>query len=263
MAEITLGDVMSAINIRATETKLADVDTKVQTLLSHTDGLEGLLTDIRDSAGIKRIVDAIDIADRAGRALGQISAADGAITALGVLAAAAVTDPATSASVIALLKGLLKQLQGSGTGATPVTLNGSLPAKVVLNTLVNAQSVAAGGDTGPIDLGITNEHEIWLSVNIDQQPWTLKCSVHYSLMSGAPETVYPMYSNKTTAYPTIPATALYLGIWASNLAGLAAPSTLVDAKRIAVPPQPGAKAWVFNQSANVATVTVKAMRVWR
>lgn len=59
---------------------------------------------------------------------GYIRAADGAIAALGAKADAAVTDPTLSASEIALLKGLLKQLQGGGTGALPVSLNGSFAA---------------------------------------------------------------------------------------------------------------------------------------
>lgn len=44
---------------------------------------------------------------------------------VGALTAAAVTDPTASATLIALLKGLLKQLQGTGTGAAPVQLSGS------------------------------------------------------------------------------------------------------------------------------------------
>ncbi len=44
---------------------------------------------------------------------------------IGSLAAAAVTDPTASAALIQLLKGLLKQLQGAGTGAAPVQLTGS------------------------------------------------------------------------------------------------------------------------------------------
>ena len=46
---------------------------------------------------------------------------------VGALTAAAVTDPTASATLIALLKGLLKQLQGTGTGAAPVQLSGSIP----------------------------------------------------------------------------------------------------------------------------------------
>jgi hypothetical protein len=38
---------------------------------------------------------------------------------------APVTDPTLEASAIAMLKGLLKQLQGGGIGAVPTTLSGS------------------------------------------------------------------------------------------------------------------------------------------
>ncbi len=55
-------------------------------------------------------------------------------TLIGALNATAVTDPGLSASQIALLKGLLKQLQGTGTGAAPVTLNGRNPKETVLTT---------------------------------------------------------------------------------------------------------------------------------
>lgn len=51
-------------------------------------------------------------------------------TLVGALTAAAVTDPAASAAVIQLLKGLLKQLQGAGTGAAPVQLTGSIETVV-------------------------------------------------------------------------------------------------------------------------------------
>jgi hypothetical protein len=84
--------------------------------------LKGLLKQLQGNGPVK---DQVDVVDRAARALGKITADDNAIAALGALAAAAVTDPAASASVIALLKGLLKQLQGGGTGAAPVQLSGS------------------------------------------------------------------------------------------------------------------------------------------
>lgn len=59
---------------------------------------------------------------------GYIQANDGAIATLGSTADTAVVDPTLSASEVALLKGLMKQLQGTGTGATPVSLTGSNPA---------------------------------------------------------------------------------------------------------------------------------------
>ena len=62
-------------------------------------------------------------------------------TLVGALTTAAVTDPAASAAVIQLLKGLLKQLQGAGTGAAPVQLTGSI---VEIGEVTYAVS---GGDT--------------------------------------------------------------------------------------------------------------------
>ena len=50
---------------------------------------------------------------------------------MGPLNAAAVIDPTLSASEIALLKGILKQLQGTGAGALPTTLTGSNVGKAV------------------------------------------------------------------------------------------------------------------------------------
>lgn len=52
--------------------------------------------------------------------------ADGSDVTKGSKSSVAVTDPTISADEIALLKGLLKQLQGNGSGATPVSINGSL-----------------------------------------------------------------------------------------------------------------------------------------
>ena len=52
-------------------------------------------------------------------------------TAFGLKDAAAVTDPTAAADLIALAKGLLKQLQGDGPGAAPVALTGSLTGAVV------------------------------------------------------------------------------------------------------------------------------------
>ncbi len=72
-----------------------------------------------------------------------MAAADGGLATLGAKADAAVVDPALSASEIALLKGLLKQLQGTGSGSAPVTLNGSVPAGT--------------NDIGKVQLFVTSE----------------------------------------------------------------------------------------------------------
>lgn len=53
-----------------------------------------------------------------------------------------VTDPTLSGSEVALLKGLLKQLQGNGSGAAPVNLAGSNTAD---HTFHDASAAAADG----------------------------------------------------------------------------------------------------------------------
>lgn len=75
---------------------------------------------------------------------GYVQADDGKIVSLGAKADAAVIDPTLSASEIALLKGLMKQLQGAGTGTAPVTVNANKLADVVI--LQNA-AVAVGVGT--------------------------------------------------------------------------------------------------------------------
>jgi len=58
-----------------------------------------------------------------------IKADDGDIVSIGLRADAPVINPALSASEIALLKGILSQLQGGGSGAAPVQLTGSTVEK--------------------------------------------------------------------------------------------------------------------------------------
>lgn len=78
-----------------------------------------------------------------------VSVQDTAMAALiGALAATAVTDPTASASNIALLKGLLKQLQGSGSGAAPVSLSGSI--------VTLADAVTTTGTKTSISVGWAN-----------------------------------------------------------------------------------------------------------
>lgn len=93
---------------------------------------------------------------------------DGAIVTQGAKADTAVIDPTLSASEMAILKGLLKQLQGAGTGATPVTVTGSLAnitghlasvttpgTRVNLpnNPCVECTVIARKGNTGNIYVG--------------------------------------------------------------------------------------------------------------
>ena len=82
---------------------------------------------------------------------------------IGSLAAAAVTDPAASAALIQLLKGLLKQLQGGGTGAAPVQLSGSKMELygASLNDRPDATTVPIGATFTIVDA--SQDFKTWMS----------------------------------------------------------------------------------------------------
>jgi len=134
-------------------------EAKQDTLISHVDGVEAALatlltkagfdakadislTALRDAlrgTGSKTLTDLANALVPLATAAKQDTLAGLVSTAanqtalqnlIGSLAAAAVTDPTASAALIQLLKGLLKQLQGAGTGAAPVQLTGSIETVV-------------------------------------------------------------------------------------------------------------------------------------
>jgi len=76
------------------------------------------------------------------RFTGKITADDGGMATIGAKGDAAVTNPDLNASGVALLKGLLKQLQGSGTGGAPTVRRGKLRR---VNYDQASPNVAAGG----------------------------------------------------------------------------------------------------------------------
>lgn len=142
-----------------------------------------------------------------------------------------------------------------------VQLTGS---KSVFTTILNAVTVAPGANTAVTSMGLDGtEEEVWVFVQIDQQPWTLRAEV-----SGAidfPTTAwYPIRKDATTTHPAgAPAASLYLGQRVDTHTGLSELSNMSDAKSHKVPPVAGKRLYVTNGSANVATVTVKIMRVLR
>lgn len=149
----------------------------------------------------------------------------------------------------------------------PTKVTGSIPSKTTIETTaVNAASVAAGAYTPIIDLGATTESEIWVLVNIDQQPWTLTGGTPWYVTAGyAPDVFYPKRSAVATTYANIanPAVQLYLGNAPLTAVGLTAPATITEARQNLLPPMAGVKIQVKNDSAAIATVTVKIIRVWR
>lgn len=68
----------------------------------------------------------------------------GASEDIGAKADAAVTDPASEASIIAVLKGLLTQMQGGGSGSNPVTLTTQLSSEY---DTINVSKMSKSGVT--------------------------------------------------------------------------------------------------------------------
>jgi hypothetical protein len=80
-----------------------------------------------------------------------VSGFDAAVSNFGAKADTAVTDPTTEASLIAALKGLLKQLQGDGSGSVPTTMATSLSSEY---DTIDIDKMSKGGITVAHD-GIT------------------------------------------------------------------------------------------------------------
>lgn len=167
-------------------------------------------------------------------------------------------------------------LEGSD-GAGHVKLTGSnvpdlqaMPIKNIgnglstLETLINAQSLAPGGFIDPINLNITGkEKEVWVFVNIDQQPWNLMGSYATVQNGNDTQVLFPRYANHSITYSNVytPATALYMGTM-FNGTGLTYPTTMSEAKEF-IMYNHGSKLRIDNKSAAIATITIKIMRVWR
>jgi hypothetical protein len=92
----------------------------------------------------------------------SIVSGDGGITTIGAKADAVVTNPATAGSLVALTKGVIKQLQGGGTGAAPIS-NANLDATIsslvaAVNALKTASPLAATAGisvSSQVSVGVT------------------------------------------------------------------------------------------------------------
>lgn len=78
--------------------------------------------------------------------------ADGSDISQGAKADIAVTDPTASASVIAALKGIIKQLQGDGSGATPVDITTALDRLLDSVTVYMAPDLTDGTYAGSVKI---------------------------------------------------------------------------------------------------------------
>lgn len=151
-----LRGLLAALQAQAGDTNLGDL----AALLTAISGKEfatqttlaavlAALVALRDTAGIKKITDAVDISNRSDRVLGKVTVDDGGNQSIGFMVDTAVTDSTATASVIALLKGLIKQLQGAGNGSLPTVLtNSDIAAPTDLQTVYRPKVVETTTNLG-------------------------------------------------------------------------------------------------------------------
>lgn len=159
-------------------------------------------------------------------------------------------------------------VQGSSGNIADVDAGGAVSTrsktKIQIDTIINAQSVAAGGNTGFVSLGVTTETEVWVLINIDQQPWTASTEYPWIQSGSNSKALFPERLNVATAFANTitPAASVLLGMPFDSLLGLTVPANLTEAISVAWP-WPLARIRISNGSAVLATVTVRVYRVWR
>lgn len=130
--------------------------------------------------------------------------------------------------------------------------------KMSISTILNAQSVAAGGNTGFVSLGLDGtESLVAVTFAIDQQPWTANA---YNLFNGfSTKNLYPEINGKTTTPgASNPAASIYVPLLCD---GVAVPADYKEAVALAKYTN-GGQIRVINSSASTATITVKVIRMW-
>jgi len=140
--------------------------------------------------------------------------------------------------------------------AVPTQLTGR---KVEVETIIDAMSVAAGGDTGWVSLGITDEQKVFVAIAIDKQPWSAYANAPWALSSVISESLYPVRINVTDTYTTaLPALSMLVIPSVNNK-----PTDYVSADVLAAV-WDSARVLVKNlHDTDTATITVKVIRVWR
>ena len=150
----------------------------------------------------------------------------------------------------------------SGDSPLPVQLS----AKMTVETVLNAQSVAAGTNIGATVSG-DGASQVWVMVNIDKQPWSAATSGGPHYLSGVfYDGLYPKRTDVTKAYTAVsePAISLVMPFAAGSFMGLTPPASWTEALLFAGTIPDGTRLSVLNRHAtDTATVTIKLVRVWR
>lgn len=131
-----------------------------------------------------------------------------------------------------------------------------------METVFDGAIAGGGGDTPALDLGITDESEIWVYVNTDKPNWTLFGGYEVSDNGKAAEVIFPKYENHNQAYSNqfVPARALFMGFWPTGLIG--SPNNILEAKELIVYPN-NQKLFFRNHNEEEAQVTIRVVRKWR
>jgi hypothetical protein len=161
--------------------------------------------------------------------------------------------------------GSLANVAGSTIPKTQPVPTQRIPVRTI-TTILNAVSVAAGANTAVTSLGLDGtEDEVWLSVNIDKQPFTLYAKTLFA--TGSANGLFPAYSGHTNIYTSaqIPAMALVLGvIFGAGAQNIPTITTISEAKATRFPYDSSMTAYITNSHAtDAATITVKVVRIWR
>lgn len=139
-------------------------------------------------------------------------------------------------------------------------------AKMTVETVLNAQSVAAGTSIGATVSG-DGASRVWVMVNIDKQPWSAATSGGPHYLSGVfYEGLYPKRTDVTKAYTDVsePAMSLVMPFATGSHMGLTSPASWTEALLFAGTIPDGTRLTVRNQHAtDTATVTIRLVRMWR
>lgn len=252
-----------------TTTRTVKTDADGNIIISPGLGTEATL------AAVKAVLDSLDGKDYATQAtLAEVLAklADPA-TATKQDAAKTVLDAISTAVAARASEATLEQIKTALTdGTLKAQLSGSLvdnaeavlvrqKPKHTMETLISAESVAAGKSTNYKTVNTLGATHIILAVAIDKQPWKVAITNQpWSSSDNGNLGTYPTLRDSQTAIASshYPKTALLLTTLGQSVAGM----TMADARAANLYPDSFQVA-ARNDSTETATITVKIWRIWR
>lgn len=140
-----------------------------------------------------------------------------------------------------------------------------IPVNTLINseieTVLDAVSVEGNEKTASIFLNPKNASELYLFISIDQKPWTIRYRNQFGLVKH--ENGFPVYFKEDKTYSiTAPAISFPVG-YDGTRQGVEPPSNIKEAKDWSIPITDSEYFWVENNSDELATITVRLLRVWR